>query len=246
MKTSALTSNTILALLSLGLCSCVNMEARKAAFFAGASVTTRAGAIWIDFDVENPGGFTQQGTGGAAGILADGLSNAILAGVANKECAANRPVLKGRVKSAIEQELGRSRGFKYVPMASLTGTIHDKKTTFLPSEKQMAAFATANGLQQAIAVRGRRRVPAHLGSMWNPQLIIQPLIDFEVRIVTPDGRSLTYSDFGTLPQGSTFNPSLDIRDPLLNASWESCARQAMMKMVASYERDLVQHRGAQP
>ncbi|HEY1052414.1 MAG TPA: hypothetical protein VGE39_21735 [Prosthecobacter sp.] len=65
-----------------------------------------------------------------------------------------------------------------------------------------------------------------------------------MRIVTPDGRSLVYSDFGTLPQGTTFNPSLDIRDPLLNASWESCARQAMMKILASYERDQAAHRGA--
>lgn len=244
MKTSALTSNTILALLSLGLCSCVNMEAKKAAFFAGSSFTARSGAIWIDFDVENPGGFTQQGSGGATGVIADGLSNAILAGVANKECATNRPVLKARVESAIEQELGKSRGFKHVTMASLTGTIHDKKTTFMPSEKQMAAFATANGLQQAIAVRGRRRVPTHLGSMWTPLLHIQPVIDFEVRIVTPDGRSITYADFGTLPGGQTFNPSLDIRDPQLNASWETCARQAMMKILASYERDLAQHHGA--
>lgn len=244
MQTSTLTTKTVLALLSLGLCACVNMEEKRVEFFAGSSPDGRAGAIWIDFDVENPGGFTQQATGGATGVLADGLSNAIMAGAASKECAANRPVLKARVNSAIEQELGKSRGFKYTHMGALTGTVHDKKTTFLPSEKQMAAFATANGLQYAIAVRGRRRVPAHLGSMWNPQLIIQPAIDFEVRIVTPDGRSLMYSDFGTLPAGTTFNPSLDIRDPLLNAQWESCARQAMMKILASYERDLAAHRGA--
>ncbi|MGV3661047.1 MAG: hypothetical protein ACO1TE_12745 [Prosthecobacter sp.] len=242
MKTSTLSTNTILALLSLGLCSCVNVEAKKTAFFAGGSPAERAGAIWIDFDVENPGGFTQQGTGGAMGVIADGMSNAILAGVANKECAANRAVLKARVNSAIEQELGRSRGFKYTRMGSLTGTLHDKKTTFLPSEKQMAAFATANGLQRALAVRGRRRVPSHVGSLWTPLLHIQPVIDFEVRITTPDGRSIVYSDFGTLPGGTTFNPSLDIRDPQLNAAWESCARQAMMKILASYERDMAAKR----
>lgn len=233
----------LFALALLPLPACVNVEGKKTAYFAGSSSADRVGVVWLDFDVENAGGFSGQGYGGAMEVLAQGLENGILAGASRNETTRkNLPVVKQQVNEAIEQELARTQAFKYLRSASLQGVIREKKTTFMPATDRMAAFATQNSLQQTIAIRARRRVPPGSGGRWEPRLIIQPVIDLEVKCTKPDGRALTYTCFGTLPDGVSFNPGTDVRDPSLNADWVTSARQAARKIIAMYEEDMAKQR----
>lgn len=231
---------------ALSLSSCVNMEARKAAYFINTSPQSRAGLIWVDFDVENAGGFTQQvaaSGGGPLGVLSDGISNGIMAGATRNDVTRkNLPVVKSRVAAAIEDQFAKSRVFRLVRSSSLQGVMRDKKTTFMPSDSDMKAFAARNSLQHVIAIRVKRRVPPARG-MWEPRLVIQPVVDVEVKLVTADGKTLNYVEWGTIPDGAQYVPSTDVRDPSLNASWETAARDAIRKMVATLDGDAAKHAG---